>query len=150
MIELTTEKLELNLLIDAVAHAGAGAIATFIGTVRDHAPTDCGVRATSYLEYSAYEPMARREMEKILSEAQEKWPVRGAIAHRLGRLEIGEASVMIAVTSAHRGESFEACRWMIDTVKKRVPIWKKEVAPDGDWWVEAPEAMNNASNLSGN
>ena len=147
MIQLTTEALNLNLLIEAVAHAGAGAIATFIGTVRDHAPTESGVRATSYLEYSAYETMAQREMEKILDEAQEKWPVRCAVAHRLGRLEIGEASVMIAVASAHRGESFEACRWVIDTVKKQVPIWKKEVAPDGDWWVEAPAAMNDAGNL---
>lgn len=138
MIQLTTDELKLNVLTAAVAHAGAGAIATFIGTVRDHGVRDGQSSATSYLEYSAYEAMARSEMEKILREAQEKWPIRCSIAHRLGRLEIGEASVMIAVASAHRGESFEACRWIIDTVKKRVPIWKKEVAPAGDWWVEAP------------
>lgn len=145
MIELTTEPLKLDVLIEATAHAGAGAIATFIGTVRDHGVRESGQSsATSYLKYTAYEAMARREMEKILVEAQEKWPIRAAIAHRLGRLEIGEASVMIAVASAHRGESFEACRWMIDTVKKRVPIWKKEVAPDGDWWVEVPGEIESA------
>ncbi len=141
MIELTTEKLSLDALTNAVAHAGAGAIATFIGTVRDHGVRDGQSSATSHLEYSAYEAMARREMATILDEAQQRWPVRCAIAHRLGRLEIGEASVMVAVASAHRGESFEACRWVIDTLKKRVPIWKKEVAPDGDWWVEAPSEI---------
>ncbi len=142
MIELTTEKLSLDALINAVAHAGAGAIATFTGTVRDYGVRETGESsATSYLEYSCYETMARRELEKIAAQAQEQWPIRCAISHRLGHLKIGEASVMIAVAGAHRGETFEACRWIIDTLKKRVPIWKKEVAPDGEWWVEAPSEI---------
>jgi molybdopterin synthase catalytic subunit len=118
---------------------GAGAIVTFVGTVRDHAKgPDKEIHQVDYLEYSAYEPMALSEMQRIADEVKTRWNLPCAIAHRLGKLGIGEASVIIAVASAHRAVAFEACHWAIDEVKVRVPIWKKEVAKDGIWWVEDP------------
>jgi molybdopterin synthase catalytic subunit len=89
------------------------------------------------LEYEAYPEMAERELEKITSEAAERWPgVRVAAAHRTGVLGIGEIAVVVVAAAAHRGEAFEACRFTIDALKERVPIWKKEVATDGAYWVE--------------
>jgi molybdopterin synthase catalytic subunit len=90
------------------------------------------------LEYQAYKPMAILEMAKISKEVQSRWGFPCAILHRVGRLEIGEASVVIAVAAPHRGEAFDACRYAIDRVKETVPVWKKEVAADGYWWVEDP------------
>lgn len=111
----------------------AGGVVTFVGNVRDHARG----QAIRYLEYEAYPEMAEREMEKIASQAAERWPgTRVAIAHRVGHLEIGEAAVIIVAAAAHRGEAFEACRFAIDTLKQTVPIWKKEVAMDGEYWVD--------------
>lgn len=111
----------------------AGGIVSFIGRVRNHARG----HAIEHLEYEAYPAMAEREMEKIVDEAAEKWPgTRIAIAHRVGRLEIGDAAVVVVAASAHRGEAFEACRFAIDTLKVTVPIWKREVATDGAYWVD--------------
>jgi molybdopterin synthase catalytic subunit len=110
-----------------------GAVVVFEGIVRDHS----GDRATTYLEYEAYEPMALAKMREIGAQMQEKFSIRRfAMVHRLGRLEIGETSVLIAVCSAHRAAAFDACRFGIDTLKRSVPIWKKEFFRDGAAWAE--------------
>jgi molybdopterin synthase catalytic subunit len=94
-------------------------------------------RAIRYLEYEAYPGMAEREMERIAAEAAERWPgVRLAIEHRVGHLEVGEIAVVVVAAAPHRGEAFAACRFAIDTLKQRVPIWKKEFASDGEYWVD--------------
>ena len=111
----------------------AGGVVSFIGRVRNHARG----QSIEHLEYEAYPEMAEREMEKIADEAGIKWPgTRVAIAHRVGHLEIGDAAVVVVAASAHRGEAFEACRFAIDTLKVTVPIWKREVATDGAYWVD--------------
>jgi molybdopterin synthase catalytic subunit len=110
-----------------------GAAVVFEGVVRNQTRG----RRTLYLDYEAYEEMALRELEKLVAEALQKFRIRDvAIVHRLGRLEIGEASVLIVVVSAHRGPAFDACRWIIDTLKKTVPIWKKEYFEDGAVWAD--------------
>jgi molybdopterin synthase catalytic subunit len=110
-----------------------GALCLFAGAVRNH---NAG-RDVLYLEYEAYEEMALPLMEEIAEEALRRWPIGDVrIVHRLGRMEIGEVSVAIAVASPHRKEAFEACRFAIDTLKSRVPIWKKEFFADGAVWVD--------------
>lgn len=132
-VQLTREPLARADLIRRVEHPSAGALVVFDGVVRDHARG----HAVQYLEYEAYVEMAEPQMLTIARDAQTRWPdVRIAAAHRLGRLEIGEASVIIAVASPHRAAAFDACRYVIDTLKATVPIWKKEVGPDGAEWVE--------------
>lgn|SRR5690606_12551574 len=116
-----------------VAGPDAGGLVTFVGAVRDRARG----RAIRHLEYEAYPEMAVAEMERIGREAETRWPgTRVAIAHRVGHLEIGEAAVVVVAASAHRAEAFAACRFAIDALKERVPIWKKEVATDGAYWVD--------------
>jgi molybdopterin synthase catalytic subunit len=110
-----------------------GAAVIFDGVVRDNTRG----RRTLYLEYESYEAMALKQMESLAAEARTRFGVRSAsIIHRLGRLEIGETSVLIVVASAHRGAAFDACRWLIDTLKKTVPIWKKEYFEDGAVWAD--------------
>ena len=123
-----------------------GAVATFEGIVRDNSRS----RRTLYLDYEAYEPMALKEMKKLADRALKTFAVRDvAIVHRLGRLQIGETSVLIVVASAHRSAAFEACRWLIDALKKSVPIWKKEYFEDGAVWADGepfpPETATRAS-----
>ncbi|MDE3153599.1 MAG: molybdenum cofactor biosynthesis protein MoaE [Acidobacteriota bacterium] len=114
-----------------------GAIVTFLGTVRNH---NLG-RAVQYLEYEAYEPLALRAFERIAAEAADRWPsVRLALHHRVGRLEIGEASIAIVTASPHRAEAFGACRYAIERVKQIAPIWKKEHFDGGDVWIEGAVA----------
>jgi molybdopterin synthase catalytic subunit len=130
---ISDRPLEVDAVVRRVAGPGMGGIATFLGAVRDRARD----REIRHLEYEAYPRMAEREMEKIAAEASGRWPgVRVAIAHRTGRLEIGELAVVVAAAAPHRHEAFEACRWAIDTLKERVPIWKKEFASDGEYWVD--------------
>ena len=137
LFELTTDPLDPRRLEAAVAHKGAGAICTFIGVVRD---TSRG-RSVTHLEYEAYGEMATAEMRKIAGEIAEKWPeARVAMAHRTGRLEIGEASVVVSVSCPHRAEAIDACRWGIDRLKESVPIWKKEHATDGTYWIEGDDS----------
>jgi molybdopterin synthase catalytic subunit len=115
-----------------VAHPGAGAIATFIGTVRDHGRN----RAVTHLEYEAYAPAAELSMAQIGDEIRERWGIdHVAIVHRVGSLPVGEASVVISVASAHRDAAFEACRYAIQRIKEIVPIWKKEHYVDGATWL---------------
>ena len=110
-----------------------GAAVIFEGIVRNHTRG----RRTLYLDYEAYEAMALKQMESLVEEAKSRFAVRDTtIIHRLGRLNIGETSVLIVVAAAHRGAAFEACRWLIDTLKKTVPIWKKEYFEDGAVWAQ--------------
>lgn len=133
VITITPEPLDRAALVAAVAHAGVGGIVIFEGVVRDNARG----KQVRYLEYDVYPEMAIAKIREIVAEANQRWGAeRVAVAHRVGRLEIGEASVIIVVASPHRGEAFEACRYIIDTLKATVPIWKKEVATNGEEWVE--------------
>ena len=133
VIALTRNPIEVGAL--GAATPADGAICTFVGVVRDH---NAG-RAVRYLEYEAFEDMALPLMEEIAVEARRRWAITSiAIVHRLGRLEIGEASVAVAVVSPHRAEAFAACRYAIDTLKSRVPIWKKEFYADGAVWLDGP------------
>lgn len=120
---------------EAALGGGAGAIVTFAGVVRNNSQ---GHDDIEYLEYQAYAPMAEREMRSISDEVGARWNAPCAMMHRVGRLQVGEASIVIAVAAPHRGAAFEACRFAIDRVKETVPVWKKEVARDGFWWVEDP------------
>lgn len=116
-----------------VAGPDCGGIVTFEGAVRDHSRG----RSIRYLEYEAYPGMAEAELEKICDEAAARWPgARVAVAHRIGRLAIGEIAVVVAAAAPHRDAAFAAARYAIDVLKQRVPIWKKEVATDGEYWVE--------------
>ncbi len=131
-IKIIRDKIKLEELQRAVADPRSGATATFAGTTRNE---NAGRRVTR-LEYEAYEPMALSEMRKIARAAGERFGiVRIAITHRIGRVEIGETSVAIAVSAAHRAEAFDACRFAIDRVKEIVPIWKKEYFEGGELWV---------------
>ena len=130
---ISSESLDEAEVVARVDGPDAGGIVSFVGNVRNHARG----HAIEYLEYEAYPEMAEREMTKIAEEAAERWPgTRVAIAHRVGRLEIGDAAVVVAAASAHRNEAFLACRFAIDTLKERVPIWKREVSTDGAYWVD--------------
>jgi molybdopterin synthase catalytic subunit len=116
-----------------VAGPDCGGLVTFRGAVRDHARG----RSIRHLEYEAYPGMAEAEMERICAEAEARWPgARVAVDHRVGRLAIGELAVVVAAAAPHRDAAFAAARYAIDVLKERVPIWKKEVATDGEYWVE--------------
>src|SRR5690349_10177867 len=131
-VEVTDAPLDPAPLVRFVEGPEMGAVVTFSGNVRNE---NCG-RAVEYLEYDAYRPMAERELTRIAEEAVRRWGCRIAIQHRVGRLEIGEPSVLVAVACGHRGEAFEACRYAIDTLKEEVPIWKREVWEGGEAWIE--------------
>jgi molybdopterin synthase catalytic subunit len=133
VIIITHQPLDRAALVAAIAHPGAGGIVVFEGVVRDNARG----KQIRYLEYDVYAEMAVEQIRQIIAEARRRWDTpRVAVAHRVGRLEIGEASVIIVVATPHRHEAFEACRYIIDTLKTTVPIWKKEVATSGEQWVE--------------
>ncbi|MEW6749807.1 MAG: molybdenum cofactor biosynthesis protein MoaE [Candidatus Latescibacterota bacterium] len=141
LYRVTQEPITPGQLHDVVRASHHGAVVTFCGVVRDNS---AGQR-TQYLVYEAYEAMAERELARIGAEVRRRWPVVDiAMVHRVGRLEIGEVSVLIAVASPHRAEAFEACRHAIDRLKESVPIWKKEVSADGQVWVEGPVAREDA------
>ena len=142
LLSVGSDPLELRSLIAAVSDRGEdtgsdGAVATFLGLVRNH---NAG-RVVQYLEYEGYEPLAMRVFERIAAECKDRWPgVRVALHHRLGRIEIGQASVAIAVASAHRANAFSACRYAIERVKQIAPIWKREFFEGGDVWIEGATA----------
>lgn len=144
MAHLTTNPLDLAGLLAAVAGPGYGAVTSFVGVVRDHHRG----RPVLGLEYTAYAPMAEAACAAIVAEAEARWPVRLRLVHRLGELAIGDASVAIAASSAHREDAFAACRYAIEELKRRVPIWKRERYADGtEEWVDpaAPEAVAPAA-----
>jgi molybdopterin synthase catalytic subunit len=133
-IQIFSSPLNIQSSIDWIMSPESGGIDVFIGTVRNATKGKKVVK----LEFEAYEPMAIAEMEKIAKQAFEKWPVQKVlIHHRTGVLEVGEVPVVIAVSAAHRAAAFDACRYIIDTLKQTVPIWKKEIFEDGEVWVAA-------------
>lgn len=139
LVAVTSTPLDLQALIDEVAAgaAGDGAVATFTGLVRDHNQG----RQVRFLEYEAYEPLAIRAMSRIVDEARATWPgARLGLHHRIGRLDIGEASVIIVAASPHRADAFAACRYAIERVKQIVPIWKHEHFEGGEVWLEGATA----------
>lgn len=132
-VALVRERIDRDAMVEKLKQPSDGAVVVFDGIVRDNTRG----RKTLYLDYEAYEEMALAQMQKLTREAEEKYPIdRVGIVHRLGRLEIGESSIVIVVTSAHRAAAFDACRWLIDTLKRRVPIWKKEHFADGAVWTD--------------
>ena len=146
-IALVREPIDGAALEQFVRAGKDGAMVAFDGFVRNESHG----RATSYLEYEAYEPMAMGKMKEIVAQIHEKFRIdRVAMVHRMGRLEIGESSVYIAVSAPHRGAAFDACRYAIDTLKKTVPIWKKEYFADGAVWAdgELPPTPPSAKSAS--
>jgi len=130
-VELVHEPIRTTALLAAARDANDGAVVTFDGIVRNNTHG----RQTLWLEYEAYEPMALRQIDLLAQQAIQRFGVRHVtLVHRLGRLEIGETAVLIVVASAHRAAAFEACRWLIDTLKTKVPIWKRESFADGAMW----------------
>ncbi len=130
---LVRGRIDPQGIVDAMRQPSDGALVVFDGVVRDNSRG----RRTLYLDYEAYEPMAERELERLAAHALRRFDVREiVVVHRLGRLEIGDTSVLIGVAAAHRAPAFDACRWMIDTLKKTVPIWKKEYFADGAVWAD--------------
>jgi len=139
---LTADPIELGALLAMVQSPRHGGVASFLGCVRDH---QAG-RAVLRLEYSAYNPMAEAECGRIVGEAESKWDCIVALKHRTGTLQIGDVAVAIVAASAHRDEAFAACRYVIEEVKRRVPIWKREVFVDGTVeWVGSGEAGKQGS-----
>jgi len=136
MVRLQAGPIDIAALVADVRSDGDGAVSLFLGTVRN---VNAG-RTVLFLEYEAYEGMAEREMERIAAEATTRFGVgRVGIVHRVGRLDIGEASIAIAVASAHRAAAMDACRFVIDSVKTRAPIWKREHFVGGIIWVEGEQ-----------
>jgi MoaE-MoaD fusion protein len=130
---IVRDRIDTQAVLDGVKHPEDGAAVVFEGVVRNHTRG----RQTLYLDYEAYEEMALKQMEELAAQALGQFQVRDvALVHRLGRLEIGETSVLMVVASAHRGAAFDACRWLIDTLKRTVPIWKKEYFVDGAVWAD--------------
>ena len=141
LFEVTPEPLDPQRLTDAVRKDESGAVALFLGVVRDNSRG----RRVLYLEYDAYPEMATRVMRRIAEEALGRWPLSGvAMQHRTGRLEIGETSLLIAVSSPHRKEAFEACHHLVDRFKESVPIWKKEVWEGGEVWIEGEPVVGES------
>lgn len=133
LVQIVREPIQTEKIVSAIKSGGDGAVCVFDGIVRDNTRG----RATLHLDYEAYEEMALRQMHMLREEAIAQFRVREiAIVHRLGRLVVGETSVLIAVASAHRGAAFDACRYVIDTLKKTVPIWKREQFVDGAVWAD--------------
>jgi molybdopterin synthase catalytic subunit len=134
---LTADPLDATAVVAVVSSADCGAVTTFVGLVRD----DNAGRRVLWLEYEAYEPLALKTFARIDEEAGEKWPsIALAIHHRVGRLEIGQASIVIAAASPHRPEAFAACRYAIERIKQIAPIWKHEHFEGGAVWIEGATA----------
>jgi molybdopterin synthase catalytic subunit len=134
---ITRDALDIDRLLKIVDAPGIGAVATFVGLVRDHNQG----RRVLHLVYEAYEPLAERALHRIVQEARQQWPSTAlAIHHRIGKLEIGEVSVIIAAASPHRADAFAACRYAIERVKQIVPVWKHEFFEGGDVWIEGATA----------
>ena len=132
-IRLQSEPLEVAAAVQAVTCPEAGGIDVFLGTTRGEAHPEHG--ALLALDYEAYEPMALAEMARLVGQARGRWPIaRAVVWHRIGRVGVGEPSVVIAVSCLHRGEAFSACQFLIDRLKESVPIWKREIYPDSGRW----------------
>jgi molybdopterin synthase catalytic subunit len=133
MIDVTKEDFSVDEALERLRSRGMGALVTFVGVVRDSSRG----KAVDRIEIQVYEEMARRQLEEIREEAIARFGVEEiAIIHRYGSLEVSDNIMMIAVGGGHRLEAFDACRWVLETIKEKVPIWKKEITPEGDFWVE--------------
>ncbi len=133
MFAITSDPLDPAPLVEAVRRDESGAVALFYGVVRNENQG----RTVQYLEYDAYPEMAIKKMKEVADEVRARFPVTGVgVLHRIGRLEIGETSLLVAVSSGHRKEAFDACHFAVDRIKQIVPIWKKEVWEDGEEWIE--------------
>lgn len=138
LIRVTPERLDPEAAIEAVRRDEAGAVDLFLGVVRN----ENRGRAVDHLVYDAYPTMAEKTMRELAEAAAERFGLSGvAVLHRTGRLAIGETSLLVAVSAAHREATFEAGRWLVNEVKRRVPVWKKEVWADGEEWIEGPESL---------
>lgn len=136
MIEITREDFSVEEILGRLRTAGVGAVVTFVGVVRDESEG----REVERIEIQVYEEMALKQLEAIRNEAIEQFGVEEVVViHRIGSLKVSENIMLIAVGAAHRAEAFDACRYVLENVKRRVPIWKKEVTPDGEFWVEGEE-----------
>ncbi len=134
MIKITEKPIDVQKVIEVASALGAGGLNVFIGTVRNTTKN----KSVRWLEYECYEGMAVVEIKKIVDEASDRWNLLGhAISHRVGTLKPGEIAVVVAVSTPHRKESFEACQFIVDELKAKAPIWKKEVFEDGEQWVSA-------------
>jgi molybdopterin synthase catalytic subunit len=132
-VEIIEASIDADAIVSSMKEGSDGAVCVFDGIVRDNTRG----RPTLYLDYEAYSEMALEQMRRLATEAVENFGVRDvAVVHRLGRLAVGETSVLIVVASAHRAAAFDACRWLIDTLKKTVPIWKRETFADGAVWAD--------------
>jgi molybdopterin synthase catalytic subunit len=141
MAFLTRDAIELSQLLATVQSPSRGGVAIFLGQVRDHQDG----RPVTSLEYSAYGPMAEAECARIVAEAERRWNVVAALAHRTGALAIGDLAVAVVAASAHRADAFTACRFVIEEVKRRVPIWKREHYADGTVaWVDPTATLQHA------
>jgi molybdopterin synthase catalytic subunit len=133
VIEIRREEFSVDEVVESLLTEGMGAVVTFVGVVRDSSKG----RLVEHIEIEVYKEMAYKQLEAIRDEAIENFGVEEvSVIHRYGTLKVSESIMMIAVGAAHRGEAFDACRYVINNIKKRVPIWKKEVTPDGESWVE--------------
>lgn len=141
MVLLTDEVLDPDQAARAVMTNSDGAYVLFVGVVRDHARG----RSVTGITYDVYKPLAEKQMTRIVEQVRERWGLACAILHRFGYLAVGEASVVVCVASSHRAEAFDACRWAIDALKTDVPIWKKEHAGDGTFWIEGDDALPAAT-----
>ena len=131
-IRVSVAPIEAGMLVDEVSGPSTGAIALFLGTVRDHSP---GKQGITHLEYEAYEGHVEAKIDELLDEASDRWPIdKVVVEHRIGRVALAEASVAVVVACAHRAEAFAAARYLIDELKARAPIWKKECWPGGEEW----------------
>lgn len=144
MVDLVHEPIDSQALLAAVGNPAAGANLLFTGTTR----RTTGAATTDWLDYEAYEPLARSELERLRIEAVSRFRLTGcAIVHRLGRVAVGEVSVAVAVAAAHRRETLTAVEWLLDGLKRQVPIWKREAGPDGLVWVH-PETAGRPGGCS--
>ncbi len=134
MIDVTRKDFSVDEALERLRSRGMGALVIFVGVVRDSSRG----KAVERIEIQVYEEMARRQLEEIREEAIDRFGVEEiAIIHRYGSLEVSDNIMMIAVGGGHRLEAFDACRWVLETIKEKVPIWKKEITPEGDFWVES-------------
>jgi molybdopterin synthase catalytic subunit len=136
MIKVTKEDFSIDEVVSGIRSGGMGAVVTFIGTVRDNSKG----RDVERIEIQVYEEMAEKQLQAIREEAMAKFGVEDvAIVHRYGNLKVSDNIMMIAVGAGHRPEAFEACRFILETIKEKVPLWKKEFTPEGDYWIEGEE-----------
>jgi molybdopterin synthase catalytic subunit len=141
MIKITQDPIDVNAVTASVADDGSGATVLFLGTVRDHSDETSQVQE---MYYEAYTEMAKEAMKKIEIEATQRWNLKKfAAIHRIGTMRVGEVSVAIAVSAEHRKEAFEACQYAIDTIKKTVPLWKKEISDSSSRWVKGVKLESN-------